>query len=481
MNDKDESVSGENLCVDALDIASMLRAVGPVVKCVVLRSSKPPNSKGRKAPLALTDNAEDIKPPTFESEAKSTPVLSKTDLLEDLVDEIEIDTTPQKNSIQTLLGGPFTFLGQYEDEGTVLMALRDSVDGLDDGNEFGDGGLEFDAMSIRQLRDQCKQCGIDTTDMVEKQEPVDALKHKEKKRPPINPHRLQPPLHRCRVRGDIVIVRVAETDEALDQDDDEESDKDENDTYSADHATSLIGDCNEKREKSIITYEKDEADGELAEKETASDIIVKVPSNDEFFLNYTRAEYLKFAARTDFKAEELLFNGEGEAIDEKEENREADNDNNANEHDEDFPLADAALAEMTEEEEKSAMLNIVMSELLRKFREENERGATSREVLEIRSSVAEQLEMGGVATYDETQEATDNDRKRAPIPPEGVAQKRVKFDSSFKTEITGEDEETKIECDTELETFETPSKRTGAASKQSKVQPEESGDEKLFE
>jgi hypothetical protein len=51
------------------------------------------------------------------------------------------------------------------------------------------------------------------------------------------------------------------------------------------------------------------------------------------------------------------------------------------------------MEELTEEEEKSAMLNIVLSELLRKFREENGRGPNSEEVLEIRASIAEQLEM----------------------------------------------------------------------------------------
>jgi hypothetical protein len=68
-----------------------------------------------------------------------------------------------------------------------------------------------------------------------------------------------------------------------------------------------------------------------------------------------------------------------------------DNDNEDDENDVDHDYD--GMEELTEEEEKSAMLNIILSELMRKFREENGRGPTSQEVLEIRASVAEQLEM----------------------------------------------------------------------------------------
>ena len=99
---------------------------------------------------------------------------------------------------------------------------------------------------------------------------------------------------------------------------------------------------------------------------------LKVMPNDEFFLSYTKAEYLKFLAAPECRSD-----------DDDDNTGEADNEN-----DEEFSLAAAAMEEMTEEEEKSAMLHIVMSELLRKFREENERGANSREVLEIRGTFA---------------------------------------------------------------------------------------------
>jgi hypothetical protein len=72
----------------------------------------------------------------------------------------------------------------------------------------------------------------------------------------------------------------------------------------------------------------------------------------------------------------------------------AENDTfNDNDEDEEGNHDYDGMEELTEEEEKSAMLNIVLSELLRKFREENGRGPNSEEVLEIRASIAEQLEM----------------------------------------------------------------------------------------
>jgi hypothetical protein len=104
---------------------------------------------------------------------------------------VEVDTTPKKQMVQQILGGPFTFLGQYEDEGIVLIIRRDQ----------------------------------ETGDL------------------PTNTHKLQPPFHATTVKGDILALKVAPTEE------------DEN-----------------------INANK---------------------PNEEFFLNYTCDEYEKFAARTD--------------------------------------------------------------------------------------------------------------------------------------------------------------------------------------
>lgn len=70
--------------------------------------------------------------------------------------EVEVDTTPKVRAVQKLLGGPITFLGQYESEGTVIIAPS--------GHENG-------------------SC---------------------------NDHKLQPPLHNVKVKGDILVMKVAE-------------------------------------------------------------------------------------------------------------------------------------------------------------------------------------------------------------------------------------------------------------------------------
>ena len=74
-----------------------------------------------------------------------------------LVEGLEVDTTPQAQDVAKILGGPFTFLGQYEDEGIVLMIRRDQ----------DHPGL------------------------------------------PVNPHPLQPPFDQTSVKGDILCLRVA--------------------------------------------------------------------------------------------------------------------------------------------------------------------------------------------------------------------------------------------------------------------------------
>jgi len=72
------------------------------------------------------------------------------------VKAIRLDTTPKNQMVAKTLGGPFTFLGQYEDEGLMLMIRRDPDDSL-----------------------------------------------------PTNPHKLQPPFHDATVQGDILVLKVA--------------------------------------------------------------------------------------------------------------------------------------------------------------------------------------------------------------------------------------------------------------------------------
>ena len=192
--------------------------------------------------------------------------------------------------------------------------------------------------------------------------------------PPINPHLLQPPLDRVEVRGDIVLMRVAETEEELDN-------------------VNVGGGKDYEKEIMDANDEAGESGGEKKK--------VHVPTNDEFFLDYTKEEYLKFTSRTDIVAPEV------DSSDEEEEDESIDGENGAratladgdddgedDENDEDFdPLAGGSDDEedMDEEEAAVGMMNMILSHMLRKFREENGRGPDSLELLEMRKALADKL------------------------------------------------------------------------------------------
>ncbi|CAB9502947.1 expressed unknown protein [Seminavis robusta] len=147
----------------------------------------------------------------------------------------------------------------------------------------------------------------------------------------------------------------------------------------------------------------------------------------------------------------------GEGGDDKHNDKDAEEGDNE-EDDPSYEPGVDGMEEMTEDEEKSAMLNIVLSELLRKFREENGRGPSSVEVLEIRASVAEQLEME-VATHESIEaqqqkheEENGGGKKRAAAAVDAAAEngdseaqqpssKRVKFHDSVVDE---EEEDSKM-------------------------------------
>ena len=68
-----------------------------------------------------------------------------------------------------------------------VMALRGFVEEIDadDGDSKDDGsenGPEFASMSVKELRAQCEAWDVDTENMLEKQDLVDALKTKEQER-----------------------------------------------------------------------------------------------------------------------------------------------------------------------------------------------------------------------------------------------------------------------------------------------------------
>ena len=267
-----------------VDIAGMLQSQGPVIKCVLLKAN--------------TKDHPDTKP--IEPATNS----NKRNILTHLIEQIDVDTTPKKSMVQQILGGTFTFLGQYEDEGIVLMIRN--VDG----------------------------------------EQEHSLQ--------INSHVLQPPLQETIVWGDILVMKVAATNEDLsDDEEDEENDKE----------------------------------------------LVKVPKSDEFFLDYTKADYIAFSERTDVVApepdkieheeddEENSVEEEAEDSGEEEESNNKHEENKERDSDEEWDSDNGD----DEGETRTAMMNLVMRQILRRFHEENGQGPNTQELLDLRSAVAEKM------------------------------------------------------------------------------------------
>lgn len=259
-----------DILLQGLDIAKLLRSDGPIVKGVLLRATE-------------EDHAEESKPPAAAVTCTS-PDTERRVILTDLIDEVQVDTTPKKSMVAHILGGPFTFLGQYEDEGIVLMCRKSQQEG------------------------------------------------------PLNPHQLQPPLTDSGVRGDILILKVAPTEEVLDDSDGDDDDDDE---------------------KAAV-----------------------VPTSDEFFLDYTKEEYIAFASRTDVVAPEMEGGDDGNEEEEVEEVE--DDEYSGEEEDEEEDDEDDSGSQV-------AMMNLIMGQVLRRFHEENRRGPDTQELLELRSALAEKI------------------------------------------------------------------------------------------
>ena len=304
----DAAASSELLM--GVDIAKVLRSKGPVVSAVVLRCRKDSDDY---------DDDDDAKKPTAGSAASL--------LLPDLVDQVQIDTTPKKSEVEKLLGGPFTFLGQYEEEGIMLMVRRGCVLAQEEDDDNDDD-------------------------------------HVPSELPPRNPHRLQPPFTDARIHGDIVCMRVAEVDDPLDDDN---------------------------------------------TKNTAVAKPVDVDSNDEFFLDYTKKEYLTFAARTDVVppvAPEHAQEDEDIVSDDEEEDAaewsgEEQGDDDDDDHDDEEP---------SEEEAQGAMMQLVPGTVLKQFQDQNGREPDEQELAVLKLTVAHKLgAMMGTIPEGEEGEEEKND------------------------------------------------------------------------
>jgi hypothetical protein len=562
------------------DIAEIMSSRGPVVQCVVLRcgtgddaAADPAGSGGGaeegSEPAAAVGGGEGGNP----GDGHETPAGPVRAVLTDRIDQIEIDTTPSKSMVAKTLGGPFTFLGQYHDEGVVVMArnlpddlevqVMERVGAGDDNGDRKGGNADEEAtcravtktpeelrellsrhLKVQELKELCREREIPTDGMLEKADVVEALVRYQGSLPPYNPHRLQPPLHRVRVRGDILILRVAETEEEYDDNDDDEveageeegndeedaaedddaadggqneeekEEEDGNDEAEGDNVQREVADEGDDEEEPAEDddaadggqneEEKEEEDGndeaegdddvqregadegDADEAAGAGDEVeddadgakeASVLSNDEFFLDYTRDEYISFASRTDIPEHEVRYGGaEGD-------------DNDDDDDDEGGPVrvGGAEGGEEVEEEDKSAVFNIVMQEVLRQYREENGRGPNTQELLELRANIARELDFhvadvmdgdwdkkakGGSPTSERTRIISfhGQDRVKEYVPDEN----EYNYDVDPDGAMPGIDEEGEEEDDDDEDYPEPPAKR----AKLSQPEDEEEEDSK---
>ena len=348
------SLSGEH-------IAKMLRTDGPIVSCVLLRA----NTSSHDANDDTNDDTNDDKKPS--SEAKESDDAISREVIADRISEIKIDTTPKKQKVAQTLGGPFTFLGQYEEEGTVLM--------------------------IRRPED------VEDSDL------------------PLNLHTLQPPLHDMKVRGDILLMRVAAVE------DEEQQNQ---------------GDANET--SSNVDSEASEEANTGKGKSAAGAVML----NEEFFLNYTKEEYIKFALRTDIVATEPAEGDDAEeSIEGSEEDNDEDDDGEDEEEDGEYNI-ESDEEDMDDEECQIGMMNMILAQILKRFREENGRGPNTEELLAMRSALAEKLgideSLVNEKAITEGVSTTSDKRKLEDSEDSSGQGKRVKFNNEDQVKIMTDDE-----------------------------------------
>jgi hypothetical protein len=350
-------------------IGASLSGSGPVVQCVLLQH--------------MRRDGKDTKPhPTHPTIATQHHHTNKARLvLTELVQQVTIDTTPGRRQIEATLGGPFTFVGQFPTEGTIVMARRECPT-----------EEQLYELSVRELRDLCRDWHVDNVTIANMLEKADLVAALQEAAPefPVNPHQLQPPLDGIVVRGDLLLLKVAETE--MDDDDD------------------------------------DAAEENGDEDEDASDAKkngMKHLSNEEFFLDYTKDEYIAFASRTD-----VVAPSEGEDEDSEE-------DEDYEENEEDVHVAEGDEDNGDEEEDLGAILNLILAEVIKGFREENGRGPDTRELLELRSQVADKLGVA-VPTFEQVSMISDEDAPYKRAAEDGhsspASPKKVKFTSSALTE-----------------------------------------------
>lgn len=380
-------LSEASLPIDATDIAKVLSSTGPIVKCVLLKAPPSGEIESMSSNGVLDDGDSQDQTPGGKTRVQTIGMNSNSRrkrvlLWKDYIEEIELDTTPSKRMVETTLGGPFTFLGQYEDEGIVLMIRADAPSPSEPPPpSLSDEEISEAKLSV--LRKWCKEREISMNGMLEANDLREALRKwklgqsLQNDKVSTNPHLLQPPLDQTQVLGDILILKVAETKEELDEED---------------NATDPDG--------KLIQNQTEENESEVGSQESLDEErpSIHVATNEEFFLDYTLDEYLQFASRTDIpqtcekeEPEEVQDDEKEDEIDSHDDDEEEEEEEE--EDDNEDPVYRVGEIEEIAEEDKVVMFNLVMNEVLRQYREEHGRGPNTQELLEIRANIADELDV----------------------------------------------------------------------------------------
>jgi hypothetical protein len=170
----------------------------------------------------------------------------------------------------------------------------------------------------------------------------------------------------------------------------------------------------EEETKVVFNEDDDEAVKDMTALSTATSSSTAINHDDkEFFLDYTKEDYLQFAARTDIldvAKEEEDDDEEDDAVDsssddddeseeeDEEEGGERSDDDSDDEEDFDPDNSDINESDESDDEEcQVGMMNMILSHMLRKFRENNNgRGPNTIELLEMRKALADRLGVANV-------------------------------------------------------------------------------------
>jgi hypothetical protein len=101
--------------------------------------------------------------------------------------------------------------------------------------------------------------------------------------------------------------------------------------------------------------------------------------------------------------------------------------------------------ELDDEECQVGMMNLILAQLLRRFREENGRGPNTSELLTMRSALAAKLGIDERLVneeYEYTQNESNNDKRKLESDDQGTEQreKKVKFTNQDEVKIMTDDE-----------------------------------------